>query len=93
MPDILIRNIAPNLKRNIEERAKRAGRSLSEEMKLLIRAGLERDRPTGQGTMNAYEAFREAFKDCLMTDEEHAEFERILEASRKQDWRDVPEFE
>ena len=40
MADLLIRDIDPELKRRIEERANAHRRSLSEEAKLLIRRGL-----------------------------------------------------
>ena len=44
MPDLLIRNVEPELKRQIEDRAQAHRRSLSDEAKLLIRKGLrERD--------------------------------------------------
>jgi len=95
MPDLLIRNIAPNLKSEIEKQAREAGRSLSDEVKHLLHVGLQRVRsenaqPPGE---SAYDAIRSAFADCQASDEEHAEFERILEESRKQPWRPAPEFE
>ncbi len=40
MPDLLIRNIEPQLKREIEENARKNNRSLSEEAKLLIQRAL-----------------------------------------------------
>jgi plasmid stability protein len=40
MADLLIRNIEPELKRQIEERAQARRRSLSDEAKRLIRKGL-----------------------------------------------------
>ena len=40
MSDLLIRKISPQLKRQIKERARTRGRSLSEEAKLLIERGL-----------------------------------------------------
>jgi plasmid stability protein len=40
MSDLLIRNIAPRVKRQIQERARAHRRSLSEEAKFLIRKGL-----------------------------------------------------
>jgi plasmid stability protein len=40
MADLLIRNIDPDLKSRIRERAQEHGRSLSDETKLLIRKGL-----------------------------------------------------
>jgi hypothetical protein len=40
MPDLLIRDIEPQLKRQLEENARRNNHSLSEEAKLLIRRAL-----------------------------------------------------
>jgi plasmid stability protein len=40
MADLLIRNISPQLKRQIEERARKNRHSLSDEAKSLIRKGL-----------------------------------------------------
>jgi len=41
MTDMLIRNIDPKLKREIEKRALEHGHSLSDEAKLVLRRGLE----------------------------------------------------
>jgi plasmid stability protein len=40
MSDLLIRRISPHMKRQIKERARTHGRSMSEEAKLLITKGL-----------------------------------------------------
>jgi hypothetical protein len=40
MADLLIRNIDPSLKRQLQERARKHGRSLSDEAKVLIRRGV-----------------------------------------------------
>jgi antitoxin FitA len=45
MTDLLIRNIEPELKRRIEERARTHGRSLSDETKALIQKGLVAPKP------------------------------------------------
>jgi hypothetical protein len=51
MADLLIRNIEPSLKRQLEERARKHGRSLSDEAKTLIRRGVtETDQEAGFGT-------------------------------------------
>ena len=51
MADLLIRNIDTKLKRRLEARARRSGRSLSEEAKALIgRAMTETDPARGLGT-------------------------------------------
>lgn len=40
MPDILVRDLDPELKRQIDQRARQHRRSLSDEVKMLIRKGL-----------------------------------------------------
>jgi len=45
MSDLLIRNIDPKLKRRLEARARRSGRSLSEEAKALLTRGMIESRP------------------------------------------------
>jgi len=45
MADLLIRNIDPELKRRLQQRARRDGRSLSDEAKLLLNRGLVQSRP------------------------------------------------
>jgi plasmid stability protein len=41
MSDLLIRNVDPSLRRRIKERAQRNERSMSDELKDLVRSGLE----------------------------------------------------
>lgn len=51
MSDLLIRNIDPRLKRRLEARARRSGRSLSEEAKALLSRAVVVAEPTrGLGT-------------------------------------------
>lgn len=51
MTDLLIRNIDPSLKRQLQERARKHGRSLSDEAKVLIRRGVaEAGKEAGFGT-------------------------------------------
>jgi plasmid stability protein len=60
MSDLLIRNIDSKLKRRLEARARRSGRSLSEEAKTLISKALADTDPTrGLGT-ELVELFRAA---------------------------------
>lgn len=88
MPDLLIRNIPDELKRDIEKRAKSDGRSLSEQAKRLIAKGLESDKPT----QNAGEMMLDIFRDCKLTDEEHNEIWGAIEHERKSDAppREIP---
>lgn len=51
MPDLLVRDIEDDLKQLIEDSAREHKRSLSEEVKSLIRKALEMpDKPVGMGT-------------------------------------------
>lgn len=51
MPDILVRDIDPELKRQIDQRAREHRRSLSDEIKMLVRKGLlETREERGLGT-------------------------------------------
>lgn len=50
MPDLLIRDLDPGLRRQLEERAKAHGRSLSDEAKSLIRRSLAAPTEAGLGT-------------------------------------------
>jgi hypothetical protein len=52
MADLLIRNVEAALKRQLQERARKHGRSMSEEAKLLIRQGVsEAPAEVGFGTL------------------------------------------
>jgi antitoxin FitA len=54
MSDLLIRNLDPKLKREIEKRARAHGRSLSEEAKSVLRKGLNApEQPAKLGTWMA----------------------------------------
>lgn len=86
--DLLIRAISPNVKSEIEKRAKASGRSLSEEAKHLLRVGLDAESGPSAPVPDAYDAFRTAFADCLMSAEEHAEFSDAVEQARSWKWRD-----
>jgi plasmid stability protein len=51
MSDLLVRKLTPALRRQIQERARKSGRSLSEEAKTLIQRGLTAPEQTpGLGT-------------------------------------------
>lgn len=92
--NLLLRDIAPNLKKDIEKKAKSSNRSLSDEIKHLIRLGLLRENESDAqpNEVSLGEALRNAFSDCLMNDEEHAEFTKTLEEHRKEMPRPVPDF-
>lgn len=60
MSDLLIRNLDPELKRRLEEQARRDGRSLSEEAKLLLNRGLKESAPGRPVGTALVEHFRSA---------------------------------
>ncbi|SOC83925.1 hypothetical protein SAMN05421890_2383 [Ensifer adhaerens] len=94
MGDILIRDVPENLKRDVQQSAQRAGRSLSDELKLLIRRGLaaEQLKPLDEAE-GTYLRMRAAFSDAQLDDAEHSEFMRAIEASRsKGSEREPPDF-
>jgi len=86
MGDLLIRNVPQSLKRDLQESARRAGRSLSEEVKRRLQKpgedGAER-RTFGNA---GHENLSEIFSGIPL--EEREEFSRIMdeiEAERKRD--------
>ena len=95
MSDLLIRNIAPSQKKDIEKRAEKSKRSLSDEIKHLISLGLLKEKEA-KGTNTRLpmgQALRAAFADCMMSDEEHAQFTEDLEEHRKEPPRPFTDFE
>ena len=86
MGDLLIRDIPDSLKRDLSDVALQTGRSMSDEVKAMIRKGVaahkaDKSQPSSK---NAYEQIREAFAD--IPDEEREEFAKIMdeiEADRK----------
>lgn len=92
MGDLLIRNISDALKRDIAAAADRAGRSLSDEAKELLRKGLTAEKDTRPAEeRSAYDVLRAAFGDFRLTDEEHEELTAAIDESRKSE-RDRPGF-
>lgn len=65
MSDLLIRNLDPELKRRLEEQARRDGRSLSEAAKLLLNRGLGKSAPDGPLGTALVDLFRPAATDDL----------------------------
>ena len=83
MGDLLIRNVPEELKRELSEAARRAGRSLSDEAKEALRSGMaaaQRERDLARSS--AYDDFRQTFAEALLNDDEHAEMMRAIE-----DWK------
>ena len=85
MGDLLIRGIDEELKRNLEEHARRSRRSLSEEAIFQIRSGLAHEQA---GNRKAGDVLRSLVQDKFFTDDELA----AIEASRKEADRGPPDF-
>ncbi len=95
MGDLLIRNIPDAMKAELEDHARRSGRSLSEEAKAQIRRSLllVEDAPP-VAYANALEAIRSAFVEAGAVDDEYAGIMDEIEAERKRDFgRPIPDFE
>lgn len=88
MGDLLIRNIPKGLKQELSEVATETGRSMSEEVKTMIRKGLEayRAEKSKNASINAFEELRTLFAPY---DEESEQFANIMdeiERGRKTDF-------
>jgi plasmid stability protein len=90
--DLLIRNIPDHLKADISRRARETGRSLSDEVKELLRKGLladlEKQAPAGE---TAYDAMRRAFAGAHLSDADHGKLMEGVEAGREDMGRTVPD--
>ena len=95
MGDLLIRNISDALKRDIAAAADRAGRSLSDEAKDLLRKGLIAEKgikPVKE--QSAYDVLRAAFGADEGLGDDFAAILDEVEAERKKDFGRPPvEFE
>jgi plasmid stability protein len=84
MGNFLIRDLPPALKAKISRAANSNGRSMSEEVKAkLLEDYDDVDSAPVTTAGSAFDEIRAVFADTLMTDEEHEEFMRVIEASRK----------
>lgn len=86
MGDLLIRNLDSGLKRELQERAKQSGRSLSEEAVMHLRRSL---RTFGEPDQSAGEWLRGLLGDERWSEEELA----AIEASRHEPDRQPPKFD
>jgi antitoxin FitA len=85
MGDMLIRGIDEELKRSLEEHARRNRRSLSEEAIFQIRSGLAHDQASNR---RAGDVLRALAQDNFFTDDELA----AIDGSRKGADREPPDF-
>lgn len=85
MGDLLLRGIDDALKVELQESARRNGRSLSDEAIVQIRAALEREQRSGQ---TAGQRLRAVLGDAKFEDEEL----RAIDAFRNQRDRAPPDF-
>jgi plasmid stability protein len=94
MTDLLIRDIPVEIKRKIAANAKSSGRSLSDEAKRLILAGLRHEPVQVREKKNPAEALRAIFRGEDEADDEFARIMDEIEAERKRDFgRPPPDFE
>ena len=96
MSDLLIRDISDALKQDIAERAKQAGRSLSEEAKELLQKAVIAENTGSDGArLSAWDVLRPILYDG--DDTAAAEYARIMdeiEVQRKKDFgRPFEDFE
>ncbi|MGE6741930.1 FitA-like ribbon-helix-helix domain-containing protein [Allorhizobium pseudoryzae] len=96
MGDLLIRNIPDAMRQSLDERAERAGRSLSEEVTAILGDALQKPpQNNAAGTLSALDALREIMMPH--SEEEAALFAEIMEeieAKRKSDFgRPLEDFE
>ncbi|SCB31746.1 hypothetical protein GA0061100_108200 [Rhizobium hainanense] len=96
MSDLLIRDISEPMKQDIAERAKQAGRSLSDEAKELLRKALVAENSeTENSRLSAWDLLRPILYDG--DDVAATEYARIMdeiEVERKKDFgRSVEDFE
>lgn len=86
MGDLLLRNIPDAMKRDLSDAAARAGVSMSDKAKDLLRRGLqaEQDIPKAQ-PMSAWQGLRQVFA-ASDEGETFAEMMREIEADRKKDF-------
>jgi plasmid stability protein len=96
MGDLLIRNIPDAIRQSLDERAERAGRSLSEEVTAILGDALQK--PVVKGEANTLSAL-DALREIMMPEGEeeaavYAEIMDEIEAKRKSDFgRPFEDFE
>lgn len=84
MGDLLIRNIPDELRSALKARASAFGRSQSEEAKAMLESAIKAEAEAGKiAFVSAWDAMAEFREEFGLTDEEHAEFMKIIDEGRK----------
>ena len=94
MGDILIRDMPEGLKRDVQHSARRAGRSVSDELKRLIRRGLAAETATPQqDAVSIYHQMRNVFSGVQLDDADHDRLIEAVETGRRAGLeREPPDF-
>ncbi len=94
MGDLLIRNISDDLRSALKARAVAGGRSQSEEAKAMLEGVVKAEAQRSEKPfVSAWEALADIRRDYGVTDEEHAEFMKIIQEGRKVPDRPPPFFD
>ena len=90
MGDLLIRNVPEDLKKDLTEAARIAGRSLSDEAKRRLRQPVPEGAPLPTTGAELLKSIQDFFSD--VPDEEREEFAKIMDEIEEQRKRDRPSF-
>lgn len=86
MADILVRDMSESLKRELSDEAKRSGHSLSEEIKIQVRKGLNATRSENAAKAGStLGQLRSAFVGLALSDEEHRDFLSATDEARRRE--------
>jgi plasmid stability protein len=93
MVDILVRNVPDELRAELKMLASAHRRSLSQEVQSLLSKAISSEKSAGaKQFVSAADAFAEMRAQLDMTDEEHREWQEIVDNARKSPDRAVPDF-
>ncbi len=94
MGDLLIRNVSEDVRALLKARALKHGRSQSDEAKAMLESAVKEVEATSEKPfVSVWDAMAEIREKFRFTEEEHKEWEEILEKARKAPDRQVPDFE
>ncbi len=93
MGDLLVRNIPDELRAELKTLARAHRRSLSEEVQSLLNKAISSEvSESTKPFVSAADAFAEIRAQLNMTEEEHREWQEIVDNARKSPDRPVPDF-